>query len=97
MKYLVTQQFHCKGTTTVTYSIDADSEEEAKERVNLGEGVFYDEVPDIQIYGNPLDTIVEKDIQLNFGFETLDYKIINKKINLEDIKIIQILDLKELY
>lgn len=40
MKYLVTQQFHCKGITTITYSIDADSEEEAIEKANLGEGAF---------------------------------------------------------
>lgn len=62
MKYLVTQQFHCKGITTVTYSIDADSEEEAIGMVNLGEGAFYDEVPDIQICGDALSTIIKKDI-----------------------------------
>ena len=62
MKYLVTQQFHCKGTTTITYSINADSEEEAIEQANLGEGAFYDEVPDIQIYGDALSTTIEKDI-----------------------------------
>jgi len=31
MKYLVTQQFHCKGTTTITHYINADSEKEAEE------------------------------------------------------------------
>lgn len=62
MKYLVTQQFHCKGITTITYSIDADSEEKAIEKANLGEGTFYDEVPDIQICGDALSTTIEKDI-----------------------------------
>lgn len=61
MKYLVTQQFHCKGTTTITYSIDANSEE-AIEQANLGEGAFYGEVPDIQIYGDALSITIEKDI-----------------------------------
>ena len=43
MKYLVTQQFHCKGTTTITYSIDADSEEDgqASEAPVAGEVRFY--------------------------------------------------------
>lgn len=62
MKYLVTQQFHCKGITTITYYIDADSEEEAIEKANLEEGAFYDEVQDIQICGDALSTIIEKDI-----------------------------------
>lgn len=57
MEYLVTATYEATGKTTITVAIEAESKEEAIELMKEGE--FIEEVPELQINGNPYNIEVE--------------------------------------
>lgn len=59
MEYLVTATYEATGKTTITVAIEAESKEEAIELMREGDGEFIEEVPELQINGNPYNIEVE--------------------------------------
>lgn len=61
MRYLVNMVYKCKGTSYLTYEIEAESEDEAIELARVGSVISTDEYfDDVQLEGEPESIDVEE-------------------------------------